>query len=348
MIAELSERDNQILQAVIEEFIATAEPVGSRNLTKKYALGVSPATVRNVMADLEELGLLTQPHTSAGRQPTDLAYRYYVDHLMGSRGVRPDERRRLRRHLAGASRDDVEELLDTTCRALSSMAHLVGLVAAPRFEARVFRHIDFVLLRPGRVLVVLVSESGAVYHRPVDAPEVDDQARLDRMGEYLNHLLEGLPLSAVRDRILAEMESERAAVDALFHRALTLGDRALRSADRSGDSGVFVGDPGPLLEQPEFHSPDRLKGILETFEKKGLLIKLLDRACAEPGVQVVIGRENPSEDLQGCSVVVSNYGSGDRVLGSLGVIGPTRMPYPRVVALVDYTARLLGETLGPG
>ncbi len=343
MDASLSERDRRILGAVVEEFVHTAEPVGSRHLAKKYRLGVSPATVRNVMADLEELGYLAQPHTSAGRRPTDQGYRYYVDRLMSAERPPPGEQRRLRRCLGSGAAADIEEILDSTSRALSSAARQVGLVGAPRFESSVFRHIDFVLLREGRVLVVLVSQSGVVHHRPVAAPEIGSQADLDRMANYLNGLLQDLPLREVKERIVAEMASEVALYDTLLGRALELGSLALGGEGSEGE--VYFGDPVALFDQPEFSNAARMKGLFEAFEKKGLLLSLLDRASEATGIQLLIGEENPLADLRECTLVAAPYRRKGRVLGSVGVIGPTRMDYPRVVGLVDYTARLLGEVL---
>ncbi len=339
----LSARDRSIFAAVVEEFVQTAEPVGSRQLTKRYGLGVSPATVRNVMADLEDLGFLAQPHTSAGRQPTERGYRYYVDHLMQAEPVGPTERQQLRQRLGPPEGAGIEELLAATCQALSVLAHQVGIAVAPRFEARVFRHIDFVRLRGSLVLVVLVSQSGVVHHRPVEAPEVEDQRDLDQMANYLNGLLVGLPLSRVRERILAEMASERALYDRLVQSALELGQRALGGA--RGEEGLYCGDPTPLLDQPEFSTAARMKELFEAFEKKGLLLRLLDQAAAAHGTRVIIGEEQGGLGLRGCSVVSTTYGCQGRVLGSLGVIGPTRMPYPRMVGLVEYTGRLLGEMM---
>lgn len=344
MDASLSERDRQILGAVVEEFVQTAEPVGSRYLARKHRLGVSPATVRNAMADLEELGYLAQPHTSAGRKPTDRGYRYYVDCLMSPEVPAPGERRRLRRTLGSGEAADLEALLGSTSRLLSSAARQVGLVAAPRFETSVFRHIDFVLLREGRVLVVLVSQSGVVHHRPVAAPEIGSQGELDRMANYLNGLLEGLPLGEVKERIVAEMASDVALYDSLLRRALELGSRAV-GGGQGAEGDVYFGDPASLFDQPEFSSAVRMKSIFEAFEKKGLLLGLLGRASEAPGLHVVIGGENPLADLRECALVTAPYRRQGRVLGTVGVIGPTRMDYPRVAGLVEYTARLLGEVL---
>jgi heat-inducible transcriptional repressor len=341
--AMLGERDRKILGALVEEFVETAEPIGSRSLTKRYRLDVSPATVRNVMADLEETGYLAQPHTSAGRVPTDKGYRYYVDHLMSAEPLPAGERRQLRRTITRAEITDLEDLLESTSQALSTVAKQVGVVVAPRFESSVFRHIDFVLLKEGHVLVVLVSQSGLVYHRPVEAPEIDSQAELDHMAGYLNTLLQDVPLCDVRERILSEMATEKALYDRLLGKALRLGNRVLEQAQPRGE--LFVGDTVALLDHPEFSDVSRMRGIFEAFQKKGLLLKILDRAAEAVGIVAVIGHENPVRDLHECSVVSSTYGRGGQVLGTVGIIGPTRMRYPRIVGLVQYTARLLGERL---
>ncbi|MBI5440595.1 MAG: heat-inducible transcription repressor HrcA [Deltaproteobacteria bacterium] len=338
----LTERDRKILGAIVEEFVQTAEPVGSRHLAKKFGLEISPATVRNAMSDLEEMGLLTQPHTSAGRKPTDGGYRYYVDHLMAAEPLPLPERRRIRRLLANREGADVDEILETASRTLSAAAHQLGVILAPRFESDVFRRIDLVLLRKGKVLVILVSEAGVVHHRPVEAPEVRSQAELDQMVNYLNGLLYDLPLLAVKERILSEMATEKALYDSMLQVALKLGSRALEEEPSEGE--VYVGDPSTLLDHPEFASVSRMKGLFEAFEKKGLLLKILDRASQARGSHVLIGAENLVLDLQDCAVVSATYGVGGSV-GSVGVIGPTRMEYAKLIGLVNYVARVLGEYL---
>lgn len=342
MNVALSDRDRRILSAIVEEFVQSAEPVGSRHLAKKFGLEISPATVRNAMSDLEEMGLLSQPHTSAGRKPTDLGYRYYVDYLMSAEPLPVPERRRIRRQIAAREGLDVEHVLDAASRTLSSAAHQLGLVIAPRFESDVFRRIDLVHLRKGVVLVILISQAGVVHHRAVEAAEVSGQGELDQMANYLNGLLQDLPLYAVKERILSEMATEKALYDSLLNRALKLGSRALEEEDQEGE--VYVGDPSTLLEHPEFANVSRMRGLFEAFEKKGLLLKLLDRASQTKGIQVLIGTENPVPDLQDCAIVSTGYGAGG-ALGRVGVIGPTRMEYAKLIGLVNYVARVLGELL---
>lgn len=339
----LGERDSKVLGAVVDEFVHSAEPVGSRFLTKRHCFGISPATIRNVMADLEEMGFLTQPHTSAGRKPTDKGYRYYVDHIMASEPLQAQERRRIRRQIAMGNTLEVQDILDAASRAISAAARQVGVVVAPRFEWSSFRRIDFVRLREGRVLVILVSQAGVVHHRLVDAPEVNSQDQLDHMANYLNALLQDLPLQVVKERLLAEMATEKALYDSLVQLALKLGNRILE--DSSAEDGVFLGDTTSLFDQPEFATVGQMKALFEAFEKKGLILKLLERASEARGIQILIGSENPVPDLRTCTVISAPFGKTGPNRGSVGIIGPTRMDYARAVGLVGYTASLLTETL---
>jgi heat-inducible transcriptional repressor len=342
-LEQLGERDRKVLEAIVEEFVETAEPVGSRYLMKKRRFDISPATIRNVMADLEDMGYLAQPHTSAGRQPTDKGYRYYVDHLKAAEPPQAQDRRRIRRQIATGENLDLTGLLDAASRALSATAHQLGVVVAPRFESSVFRRIDFVLLREGRVLVILVAQNGVVHHRPVEAVEVGSQDELDQMANYLNDLLQDLPLHSLKEKILSEMATEKALYDSLLQKALKLGNWILEEAP-TGDA-VFLGDTSTLLGHPEFADVRKMRAIFEAFEKKGLILRLLERASRASGIQVLIGEENPLADLRDCAVVSASYGKAGGSHGSLGVIGPTRMDYGRMMGLVDFTARLLGELL---
>lgn len=342
-MAELNPRQEQVLGSVVEEFIHTAEPVGSRALTQRRGLGISPATVRTAMADLAERGYLNQPHPSAGRCPTDQGYRYYVDHLMPDGPLSVGERRRLRQRIVGEPEGELDAVLDFAAKALSSACQQVGIVVTPSFQSRVFRHIDFVLLRPGKVLVILVANSGVVDHRCVDAPEITRQAELDRMASYLDELLVDLPLGTIQARIAQEMISEKAMCDRFLYGALRLGKRALAERDPTGE--LYVADRVRLLEQPEFTDVVQMKGVLEAFEKKGLLLTLLDRAAEAEPRHVLIGGESQVPVLCHCSVVSRKYGRGGRTVGTVGVIGPTRMDYPRIIGLVNYTAKIIDEYL---
>jgi len=337
----LSERSRQILEAIIDDYIRTAEPVGSRTVTRHHGLSLSPATVRNVMSDLEEMGFLASPHTSAGRVPTDKAFRFYVDSLLQVRAIDQDQQDEIRSRYRGRSRD-VGEILKDTSRILSSISHYIGIVIAPRFAADVFRQIEFVQLCDRRILAILVSESGVVQNRIIESDEKLNSEDLVRMSNYLNNLLKGLAISEVKKRIMREMESEKVRYDALLSRALVLSEQTLD--DSSAE--VFIEGQVNILEQPEFADVEKMKDIFRAFEEKSQLITLLDRCMDAERVNIFIGAENFLSRMNRMSVITAPYASGPNTLGILGVIGPTRMGYDKVIPIVDYTARILSELLG--
>jgi heat-inducible transcriptional repressor len=337
----LSERSRQILEAVIDDYIRTAEPVGSRTVTRRHGLALSPATVRNVMSDLEEMGFLSSPHTSAGRVPTDKAFRFYVDSLIQVRAITENQQEEIRRQYQAPGRD-VGEILKNTSRILSSISNYIGIVVAPRFAANVFRQIEFVKLCGKRILVILVSESGVVQNRVIEAEEDLSTEDLVRMTNYLNELLHGLTIAEVKARIVREMEDEKVRYDKLLTRALKLSEVTLEESA----ADVFIEGQINILEQPEFADVERMKEIFQTFEEKSQLINLLDCCMKADRVNIFIGAENFLSRMNQMSVITASYASGPNTLGVLGVIGPTRMGYDRVIPIVDYTARMLSELLG--
>jgi len=343
MVDTLTERSRQILEAIIEDYIRTAEPVGSRSVTRRHGLTLSPATVRNVMSDLEELGFLASPHTSAGRVPTDKAFRLYVDSLLQVRAIDEEQRDEIRRHYRGQGRD-VADILKETSRILSSISHYIGIVVAPRFTANIFRQIEFVKLCGRRILTILVSESGVVQNRIVESDGEIPSEDLVRMSNYLNDLLKGLSISEVKTRIFQEMENDKVRYDELMSRALKLSEQTLDEPDAE----VFIEGQVNILEQPEFADVAKMKEIFRAFEEKGQLITLLDRCMDAERVNIFIGSENFLNRMNHLSVITAPYASGRNTLGVLGVIGPTRMGYDRVIPIVDYTARMLSELLGSG
>jgi heat-inducible transcriptional repressor len=340
MTDQLSDRGKRILEAVIEDYIATAEPVGSRTITRSHALALSPATVRNVMAELEEMGLLTSPHTSAGRIPTDKAYRLYVNSILEvqhiARGNREEIQRRCR--LAGK---DMAEILKETSRLLSSTSSYMGVVMGPRFAANVFRQMEFVKLSSRRILAILISQNGAVQNRLIQTEKEIDQEDLVRMANYLNELLQGLTIAQVRERLLAEMQGEKVRYDNLMAQALALSEATLGSDDRE----LFLEGQANFLEQPEFADAGRMREIFRAFESKGHILDLLDRSMQAEGVQIFIGSESHLLRMEGMSLITSTYMTGKDTVGVLGVIGPTRMGYGRVIPIVDYTAKLISRLL---
>lgn len=337
----LNDRSLQILEAIIEDYISTAEPVGSRTITRRHSFALSPATIRNVMSDLEEMGFLASPHTSAGRVPTDKAYRLYVDSLLAIRRVTRNEREEIRRRCQIDGRD-VGSVLRDTSRMLSSISHYMGVVVAPKFTAAVLRQIEFVKLSGHRILAILVSQTGTVQNKIIEADEELSSDDLQRMTNYLNSFLQGLTVAQIKSRLLEEMESEKTRYDRLLSRAIDLSQQTL------GDAGseVFIEGQTNIMDFPEFADVGRMKEIFRAFEEKNLLVSLMDRCMDAEGINIFIGSESRLSQMSGVSLITSTYRTGRNSLGVLGVIGPTRMGYARVIPIVDYTARLMGRVLG--
>jgi heat-inducible transcriptional repressor len=340
MYDEISERSRRILEAIIEDYIESAEPVGSRSITRRHQLGLSPATVRNVMADLEDLGYISAPHTSAGRVPTEKGYRFYIDSLLHVRQLSLPDRERIRQqyHLKGLRMD---ELMREAGKVLSSISHYAGVVMAPRFTSTVFRHVEFIRLSSGRILVVLVAQSGIVQNKIIDVAESFSQSELEQMSNYLNRTLVGLSIQQVKMRIVEEMTKEKALYDKLLLRALEISREALQG-ETEGE--LFIAGASNMLEQPEFADLERMKRLFRAFEQKSHLVELLDKSLQADGVQIFIGSANQYSEFEGCSLVTSAF-SGRGTIGTLGVIGPSRMPYSMVIPIVDYTARLVSQVL---
>jgi len=332
-----SDRTRHILTAIVHEYIDSAKPVGSRSLTKRRGFDLSPATIRNVMADLEEMGYLSQPHPSAGRIPTGKAFRYYVDSILNVRTLTRRERDRIKRsyHPSGLN---MTQTLKETSRVLSAASNYLGLAIAPKVSVMRFRHIQFVRLAPFEVLAIFVTTSGIMQNKRLDTDEDLSQEYLDKITRYLGTTLSGLTLVEVRDRILEEMRKEKFAYDRLMERALKLGERAFDDTD---DRELFIEGKIKILDAPEFSNIEKMKGLLQTLEEKGFLLRLLDQSLKTPGVQIVIGSEFDRLGMAECSLVTATYGMADSPRGTLGVIGPMRMDYSKVISIVDYTAQLL-------
>ncbi len=336
------ERSRRVLEAIILEYIKSGMPVGSRAVAKRYGLNVSPATIRNVMADLEELGLLHQPHTSAGRIPTELGLRVYIDSILKIQQLSVADRERIRRsYKTGAS--PVEELLKETSRVLSSFSRQAGVVLTPRLYQTVFRRIEFVRLRASMVMTILVSQAGIVHNTVFGIEEDIFQEELDKYSRYLNSMLQDLTLDQVKARLLEEMKKEKVLFDRLLSKVLELSKKALQ--ENIEDSELYIGGRTNLLDNPEFADVEQMRRIFDAFEEKSKIIDLLDKSMSAGGVNIFIGSESELLDMESVSFVTSPYTSGGDILGTLGVIGPTRMDYSRIIPLVDYTAKLLSKML---
>lgn len=342
---KLNQRDQTVLEAVITDYIETGEPVGSRTISKRSGMSVSPATIRNVMADLEEMGLLLQPHTSAGRVPTVKGLRLYLDSIMQSRQLNAQERGIICDALQNRPQD-MKDLLHRTSRILSQYCRQTGVVLWPRLTVTRFKHIEFIRVGPDRVLVVLISKAGLVHQTHIIWTDELIQDELDKYGRLVNELLEDVPLSRVKERLLEEMRSEKALFDQLFSRALTLAQQAFQNSLE--DSEIYIEGQTNLFNNPEFADVARMRRILHTFEDKSRIIRLLDMTMkASSGIQIILGTENELQDMQEMSLISSPYGRGGTPLGVLGVIGPLRMDYARIIPVVEFTAKFLSQMLDP-
>ncbi|HKQ62547.1 MAG TPA: heat-inducible transcriptional repressor HrcA [Candidatus Polarisedimenticolaceae bacterium] len=345
--AALDERQAQVLRAVIEQHVQSGEPIGSRAVSLETRLGLSPASIRSVMAGLEDRGYLSQPHTSAGRVPTDKAYRFYVDHMVRRSGVTPQQAQAIDQALE-PRRAELPEMLGAATHQLSQLTQQVGLVLAPELRRVVVDHIEFARIDPVRVVTVLVGRSGVVHHHIIEVPEPLDQDELTRIGRWISEQFGGRTLPEIRDLLRHRLSDEREAYDRLVAESLRLARQAVETAAEP-EARVFVEGTAHLVASPDFADPETVRGLLTALEAKGRLVELLNRVLEEPGVQVVIGGENRLADLQRCSLVASAYyGAEGRVIGTLGVVGPTRMEYGRAIALVGYLARVLTRLLSEG
>lgn len=338
---QLSERDREILKILISDYIATADPVGSRTIAKKHPEHLCSATIRNVMSDLTELGLISQPHASAGRIPTDEGFRYYVSTLLARRELTEAEMESIRERCMGDERG-VGALLQRTSRILASVSRYVGLVATPRAEGMVFRRIEFVPLSRRRLLGILVSQEGVVENRLLDVGEEFTYPELEKIADYCNRVFTNLTIDEAVGKVRRELEVERADYDRLLKRAM-LFSQELLSGVEGGD--VMVEGEAQMLGEPEFAEAEAFRGLLEALEEKQRLLHVLDHCREGEGVRVFVGADAQIEGMTGLSLVSAPYRRDGKVVGILGVIGPVRMDYSRVVPIVDFTAKVLGDVL---
>lgn len=338
---KLTSRDREILKDVILTFLGSGEPVSSRSVAKHRRHGLSAASIRNVMADLEELGYLSQPHTSAGRIPTVSAYHLFIDALMGSRRLPATARRQIERSLSQPDQD-AEGLMSSASHLLSELSQQIGLVVTPAMGGTTLRSISFIPLTEERVLCVLVSTSGFIENKVIENPASLVRRDLIHVSNYLTDNFGGLTLRQIRDRLLRMMSDERLQVDRLMSNAISLARRAL---DRGGEPEVFVEGTSAVLSQPELSDIERVRKLLETFADKARLVDLLNQVIEGTGVRVVIGDESDLTSDLDFSLVAAPYGIGERPLGTLGIFGPSRMDYQKVVPLVHYLGDRLSQAL---
>jgi heat-inducible transcriptional repressor len=348
-------RGQAILAAIIKEHLVTGEAVGSRVLSDRFehAAGWSSATIRNVMSALEESGLVEQPHTSAGRMPTDKGYRYYVDHMLGEARLSDSDLKAINEVIWGDDLDsaaDSDRLMERASHALSSLSENVGIIVSPSLAENRLKHIEFVQLADKRILVVLVSSSNIIHNKIIRVDAMLSQDDLDRAARYLNTEFSGKSLMTIRARIIELMREEKALYDRLLRNAILLCDMSLEG-DAVESPNVYVDGASNILSKPDFVDVDRMRELFRTFEEKSRLITILNECisrdpAAAGNVHIVIGREHLAPSMQNCALITAPYRvRDDEGIGTIGVVGPMRIEYSRMMAMVNYMARLIERRL---
>lgn len=339
---QLNDRAQHLLKVLVERYINEGQPVGSRSLARDAGINLSPATIRNVMSDLEDMGLITSPHTSAGRMPTASGYRLFIDTLLT---VRP-----LQQTVVQQIRDDLKlfdsqgDLLETASRLLSTATHMAGLVTLPRRQSKAFNHIEFLSLSERRLLVILISDQQEIQNQIIQAPRDFTASELQAAANFLNSRFAGTSIKSVRETLLREVKETRQRLsqemlDAAAITELALEDRNTRRKP------LYVSGETNLMDFSELANMEQFRSLFETLHQREEMVHLLDRCIESPGVKIFIGEESGHRALDQCSLVTSSYSINDQAVGVLGVVGPTRMEYERVIPLVDLTAKLVGAAL---
>ena len=333
----LDDRAKLLLKTLVDRYIADGQPVGSRTLSKSAGLELSPATIRNVMSDLESLGLVASPHTSAGRVPTARGYRLFVDTLLTAE---PDNLDPITQSLALAP-DQPQKVITSAAHMLSSLSQFVGVVMSPRHSST-FRHIEFLRLSEKRILIIIVSPEGDVQNRVLFTESDFTPSQLTEAANYLNTHFSGMALEQIAPRLQAEVETLRSEIATLMQAAVAATTEAVSSAQHE----VVIAGERNLLAVSDFSSDmSQLRRAFDLFEQKTLLMRLLEESSQAAGVQIYIGGENQAMPLEELSVVSAPYAVNGQLVGTLGVIGPTRMPYQRMIEIVDITSRMIGNAL---
>ena len=344
-IQKLNERSRAIFRQIVETYLATGEPVGSRNLTRYLPMNLSPASVRNVMSDLEHLGLIYAPHTSAGRLPTQTGLRLFVDGLLEIGDLTDDERRKIETQIAVKRQMPVDQVLAEAGDMISGLSHCAGLVLSDKQDLRL-KHMEFVALEPGKALVVIVGEDQTVENRVIAVPKGLPPSSLTEAANYLNHHIRGLTIGEAKNRIETDLAKARAELDQLTKKVIEAGLATWSGAQDDRKSLLVRGQGNLLKDLSAFNELERIRQLFDDLESKRDLIQLLGLADKGEGVHIFIGSENKLFSLSGSSLIVAPFHDSSRkVVGVLGVIGPTRLNYARIIPMVDYTAKLVGRAL---
>ncbi|MFQ5634106.1 MAG: heat-inducible transcriptional repressor HrcA [Gammaproteobacteria bacterium] len=343
---EPSDRARDILRVLVEHYIREGQPIGSRTLSKSAGLDLSPATIRNVMADLEDLGFVAAPHTSAGRVPTAKGYRFFVDTLLKLRPLAEREVNRLQGQLREESTTGAKAVATTASSALASLTSLAGIVTIPRQQRVTLRQVEFLPLSERRILAILVINDVEVENRILDVDRDFSADELRQASNYLTEHFAGQELRAIRAHLFSELRDTRETVNQMMIDAVSIAQKALEPGPER--SAFVLSGETKLMDIDELSSIDKLKQLFEAFNQQREILHLLDRSIAADGVQIFIGEESGYRILDECSVVAAPYHRDDDIVGVVGVIGPTRMAYERVIPIVDITAKLMGAALNSG
>lgn len=338
----LSDRKRRILRAVVHNYIATAEPVGSRTIARIYRIGISSATIRNEMADLEDMGYLEQPHTSAGRIPSDQGYRYYVDYLMEEPSLDPAEARTVAELMGGEKALEIEKIILNACRALSIITNHTALIMGPQFRKSAFCQMRILPLSDRRGLVVLITDTGFVKNKVIDLPQNLSQVELHQVVGYLNQKLYGLTIDQVTSSLINELKRDLFRRLEILEQAFMLLEESLEEEEQVR---VYLGGTTNILNQPEFKDVDKIRQLLSLFEQEQLLCRILESSSSSEEPAVFIGRENIMVDIQECTLITAAYKINEKTLGTVGVLGPTRMAYRRVIGAMRCLVKNLNYIL---
>jgi heat-inducible transcriptional repressor len=343
-ISEMSERSREIFRRIVDGYVQTGEPIGSRTLSRLLGQNLSPATIRNVMADLEESGLLYAPHTSAGRLPTEAGLRLFVHGLLEIGGLSEEERRSIE-SLCVARGKSLSQALEEATTALSGLSHCAGLVVAPK-QDRPLKYLEFVNLGPGRALVVIVTEDGMVENRVIEVPLGLPPSAMVAASNYLNARLVGRTMDEARAEIEEEVRSNKAQLDELTSKLVANG-LASWAGGEAGSALIVRGQANLLEDVTALADLERLRALFEMLETRETMLRLLDASRQGEGVQIFIGAESHLFGVAGCAMIIAPYqNSREQIVGAIGVIGPTRINYARIIPMVDYTAKMIGRLIG--
>ncbi|MFW5991751.1 MAG: heat-inducible transcriptional repressor HrcA [Halanaerobiaceae bacterium] len=344
VVENIEKRKRNILRAIIREHILTAEPIGSRTLAKTYEFGVSSATIRNEMADLEDMGYLTQPHTSAGRIPSDKGYRYYVDVLMEQEGIPEHLQKSLSRFYN--EKKGVKGIISNMVKMLSKMTKYTTMISEPQLQKSKIRNLQLIKVAKRSLLIVLITDTGIVNNKIINLKQELTSRQLRYINRYLVSKLQGKELTSIDEDFINQIEAELIK-QINFSQTKEMFDilyEELSGITKSGDLRIYLGGTSYILEQPEFNDMETLKKVLNILEQEEILRELIDDASNED-IKVKIGHENQLKEMEKCSIVIATYYLGDRAIGKIGVLGPTRMEYPRVISTVDLAADVLGKII---